>query len=193
MIAQNERRAATIAAILDGARKLFTERGFSATSVDAIAQEAGVAKGAVYHHFSSKEEILDRLVDTIQAEIAVEVLAAAQKAKDLRDGFSRGTLRYLTVATAPGNRHILFVDGPAILGWERWRAIDHEHFSALISGPLENHLLGKLSGRQVRAVCHLVAGAMLEAALVCANSDKPERTAREMTDGLILLLGPLLA
>jgi AcrR family transcriptional regulator len=193
MITQSERRIATIAAILDGARKLFASQGFAETSVDAIALEAGVAKGAVYHHFSSKEEVLDRLVDLIQGEIAVEVREAARKGKDLADSMARGTLKYLTAATAPSAKRILFVDGPAVLGWERWRSIDQDHFSPLIRGALESRLRERLSEREVRAVSHLIAGATLEAALVCATSDRPESAARDMTDGLMLLLRPLLA
>lgn len=88
-------------------------------------------------------------------------------------------------------KQILFVDGPAVLGWERWRAIDHKHFSTLIRDALEARLRGELSERKVRALGDLVSGAMLEAALVCANSDRPERTAHDMADGLVLLLKPL--
>ncbi|MBN9004845.1 MAG: TetR/AcrR family transcriptional regulator [Rhizobiales bacterium] len=192
MIAQSERRAATIAAILGGARKLFLAQGFAETSVDAIALEAGVGKGAVYHHFESKEEILDRLVDAMQAEIAAEVVATARKGRDVLDSIGRGTLKYLTAITSPAIRRVLLIDGPAVLGWERWREIDHKYFAALMRGPLDASLRGRLSEREVEAVGHLVAGAMMEAALVCATSDKPERAARDMTDGLLFILRPLL-
>ncbi|MEH2549921.1 AcrR family transcriptional regulator [Bradyrhizobium sp. AZCC 2262] len=193
MIAQSERRIATVKAILDAARGLFASRGFAETSVDAIAVEAGVAKGAVYHHFSSKEEVLDRLVDAIQSEIAVEVRKAARKGKTLADSFARGIYKYLTAAVAPDAKRILFVDGPAILGWERWRAIDNAHFSTLTRGALEARLQERLSEAQAKAIGHLVAGSLLEAALVCAAADRPERAARDMTDGLVVMLTPLLA
>jgi TetR/AcrR family transcriptional regulator, fatty acid metabolism regulator protein len=45
------------AEILEAAHKIFAQRGFSGTSVEAIAQEAGVAKGTVYLYYSSKQEI----------------------------------------------------------------------------------------------------------------------------------------
>lgn len=193
MIAQSKRRADTIAAILHGARTLFTAQGFDDTSVDAIASEADVGKGAVYHHFASKEEILDRLVDAMQNEIAGEVVAVASKGKDVLDSIGRGTFKYLTAITAPGTRRILLVDGPAVLGWERWREIDHKYFAALMRGPLDAQLRKRMNSREVQAVGHLIAGAMMEAALVCATSAKPARTARDMTDGLLILLKPLLA
>jgi TetR/AcrR family transcriptional regulator len=44
--------------ILEAARQLFATKGFAETSVDEIAELAGVAKGTIYTHFSSKDEIL---------------------------------------------------------------------------------------------------------------------------------------
>jgi len=66
MVRQSERREATIAAILAAARKLFASDGFDPVSIDDIAARAGVAKGAVYHHFDSKEAIFTRVLETVQ-------------------------------------------------------------------------------------------------------------------------------
>ena len=49
--------------IIEAALDLFTRFGYAGTSVDAVAQAAGVTKGAVYHHFGSKEELLIAAVD----------------------------------------------------------------------------------------------------------------------------------
>ena len=49
--------------ILDAALKLFSHRGYGATSVNDIAEEAGVSKGNVYHHFPDKESIFRSLID----------------------------------------------------------------------------------------------------------------------------------
>src|SRR4051794_35919462 len=49
--------------ILDAALKLFTSQGYSNTSIDAIAAQAGVTKGAIYHHFKTKEDILAGAVE----------------------------------------------------------------------------------------------------------------------------------
>ncbi len=45
------------AEILEAAHKIFAQNGFSGTSVEAIAQEAGVAKGTLYLYYNSKHEI----------------------------------------------------------------------------------------------------------------------------------------
>src|SRR5688500_4552485 len=49
--------------ILDAALKLFSHRGYGATSVRDIAEEAGLSKGNVYHHFPDKEAIFRALID----------------------------------------------------------------------------------------------------------------------------------
>ena len=65
---------ATRAAMLQVAVDLFSERGFHATTVQAIVQRAGVTKGAFYHHFESKEDVLRQ----IHAEYAGEMVTNAR-------------------------------------------------------------------------------------------------------------------
>jgi AcrR family transcriptional regulator len=60
---QLERSERSRAQILDTALKLFAHRGYGATSVRDIAEEAGLSKGNVYHHFPDKESIFRALLD----------------------------------------------------------------------------------------------------------------------------------
>ena len=60
---QEERSERSRQQILDSALKLFSHRGYGATSVRDIAEEAGVSKGNVYHHFPDKETIFRELLD----------------------------------------------------------------------------------------------------------------------------------
>jgi len=55
----------TRALLIEAAGQLFAANGYDRTSVDAIIRQAGVSKGAFYHHFSSKEEVLDAVTDFI--------------------------------------------------------------------------------------------------------------------------------
>lgn len=54
--------------ILDAALDLFSTQGFDATSVSQIADEVGIRKASIYSHFSSKQEILDSLIQEIIKE-----------------------------------------------------------------------------------------------------------------------------
>src|SRR5699024_3184512 len=49
--------------IFETSMKLFADKGYDATSIEEITATVGVAKGTLYYHFSSKEEIFNFLVD----------------------------------------------------------------------------------------------------------------------------------
>jgi AcrR family transcriptional regulator len=64
--------------ILDAAAELFTNQGYASTSTRAIADAVGVRQASLYHHFATKDDILDALlVGTVDAplELAGELLA----------------------------------------------------------------------------------------------------------------------
>lgn len=60
---QAERRAATRGELLAAAEELIADRGYAAASLDRIARTAGVSKGALYHHFESKDDLLLALLE----------------------------------------------------------------------------------------------------------------------------------
>ncbi len=189
MVSQAERRAATIAAVLAAAQKQFATKGFDQTTIDDIAARAGVAKGAVYHHFESKEQIFERVLDSILVGMAKEVSLAATAGKTFIDGMVIGTQKYLECATAPGTRRVLLVDGPIVLGWTKWREMDQRHFGRLPA--LTAALKSGMSSSEVEALIHLLTGAITEAAFVCATAREPRKKARELSAGLRMLLSGL--
>ena len=73
MATQADRRAATRGAIVKAARKLFGNDGFQATTMDDIAAGARVAKGAVYHHFPTKEAVFEAVFEEVSADLVVEI------------------------------------------------------------------------------------------------------------------------
>jgi AcrR family transcriptional regulator len=75
---QAERREETREQVLAAAARMFAARGFHATSLDAIAEEAGFSRGAVYYNFADKEELFLELLDR----------RCAERAQDLREVFS---------------------------------------------------------------------------------------------------------
>lgn len=79
--------------ILDAAKRLFTERGFRGTTLDAVAEEAGCAKGALYLEFADKESLLREVADetftAIRERFAAQVLGIDSPLQRLRE-----TLRF---------------------------------------------------------------------------------------------------
>jgi AcrR family transcriptional regulator len=192
VVSQAERRAGTVAAIHASARELFATRGFAATTIDDIAKGAGVAKGAVYHHFGSKEEIFERVLDGIFLEIAARLRAVAGASRGLFEVMVKGTEIYLERVTAPEVKRIILVDGPAVLGWNKWREIDQRHFGRMLKAPLAQMLGDKLNAADIEAQFHLLSGAIMEAALISATSKDSRKMARKLSSGLRRLLAGLL-
>lgn len=61
--------------ILDVAEELFSSKGFDNTSTNDILERVGIARGTLYYHFKSKEEILDAMIERINNQL----IAAASK------------------------------------------------------------------------------------------------------------------
>jgi len=189
MPSQADRRAATVITILAAAHRLFASNGFDATSMDDIAEAAGVAKGAVYHHFASKEALFLRVLEEVQAGIAAapvspEVLAGRDPAEQI----AGAVLAYLLAASEPDVRRILLIDGPAVIGWRKWREIDDRYFGAGARMAVQR-LVGEVApAREVELMAHLLMGAVMEAAIICATAEDPETTARELASAFRRML-----
>ena len=82
-MARNKYPEETIELILDVAYRLFIEQGYEHTSIQSIIDRlGGLSKGAIYHHFKSKEDILTAVVDRITYE-SNKLLAKIRDSSDL--------------------------------------------------------------------------------------------------------------
>lgn len=170
MAKQAERRAATTEAILTAARRLFGEQGFAATTVDDIADQADVAKGAVYHHYKTKEALFEAVFDQVSRDLVQEIDRAVRGEKDVLARMVAGTQHYFAATADGATGQIILHDGPAVLGWERWREIDAQHFGGKMPRAIATAMEAGLIARQpVEPLARLLLGAMTEAAVACAG------------------------
>lgn len=65
--------------ILDAAEKLFGAKGFDHTSTNDILNEIGIARGTLYYHFKSKEDILDAMIERITRQLIAKATDIVQK------------------------------------------------------------------------------------------------------------------
>jgi len=169
MVAQSDRRAATRSAILLSAHQLFGQNGFGAATIDQIAAGANVAKGAVYHHFPTKEAIFEAIFDDVSGDLAKRVAAVAATSHDVLAALAAGTKAYFLACAEGATARIILKDGPAVLGWERWREIDARHFAGMIPQALGKAMQDGLIARQpIEPLARLLLGAITEAAAACA-------------------------
>src|SRR3954470_4196523 len=173
MVKQAERRAATKEAILNAGRRLFGERGFAATTMDDIAEQARVAKGAVYHHFATKEAVFEAVFDQVSRALVQEIDRAVRTEKDVLAAMVAGTQHYFAACAKGPTGQIILRDGPAVLGWERWREIDAQHFGGKMPRALSVAMEAGLTAKQpVEPLARLVPGAVTEGAVPRAGGDR---------------------
>lgn len=170
MAKQAERRAATTDAILRAGRRLFGERGFAATTMDDIAEAADVAKGAVYHHFKTKEAVFEAVFEQVSGDLVQDIDRAVRSEKDVLAAIVAGTQHYFAACAKGPTGRIILRDGPAVLGWERWREIDARHFGGKFPRALTVAMDAGLIARQpVEPLARVLLGAVTEAAVACAG------------------------
>lgn len=170
MAKQAERRAATTEAILRAGRRLFGERGFAAATMDDIAEAAEIAKGAVYHHFKTKEAVFEAVFEQVSGDLVQDIDRAVRSEKDVLAAIVAGTQHYFAACAKGPTGRIILRDGPAVLGWERWREIDARHFGGKFPPALTVAMDAGLIARQpVEPLARLLLGAVTEAAVACAG------------------------
>ena len=192
MATQAERRAATIESILKAGRLLFGERGFAATTIDDIAEQARVAKGAVYHHFATKEAVFEAVFNQVSRALVQEIDRAVRTEKDVLAAMVAGTQHYFAACAKGATGQIILRDGPAVLGWERWREIDAQHFGGKIPRAIAAAMDAGLIARQpVEPLARLLLGAVTEAAVACAGRTDVLKAGYEYTRAFKSLLEAL--
>lgn len=161
----------TVRKLIAIARTHFTEYGYANAALEAMVEEAGLTRGAVYHHFRSKKQLFRSVLEDVQREVAERVEWEASASEDPWQQLYLGCRAFMMAAVEERNRRIMLIDGPAILGWETWREMDRQHSMRLLSEQLgimqqQGHISRRLP---LDALTHFVSGGLNEMALWLAN------------------------
>jgi AcrR family transcriptional regulator len=189
---QAERTEATRAALLGAARALFAERGYSGVGTEEIVQRAGVTRGALYHHFTGKEDLMRAVLHELSRELAEASAAAALAETDQWRQILAAVDAFLDACTDPAVQRIMMTDAPSVLGWDEWREIDTQYGLGLVRASLEQAMETGLIERQpVAPLAHLIVGALDEAAMYIARAADPDEARREMGESIERMLDGL--
>jgi AcrR family transcriptional regulator len=176
-------------ALIAAARKLFTERGYHAVGIRDFATEAGVTRGALYHHFGDKESIFLAVFDAVERDLMAAGAQAAPTGLDAWAAFRQSLQLYLDAATQPEVQRITLIDGPAVLGWARWQALEAEYGLASVVNVLNAAMAeGLVKPQPIQPLAQLILGSIGQAALLIAHSATPEATRAEVGQALDSLL-----
>lgn len=180
---QAERTAATRAQLIGAARKLFADRGFSEVSTQAIVEAAGVTRGALYHQFDDKTELFAAVYEDVEQELVADIgrQISAAGPLDPLSAMRVGARLILDGCSAPDVQQIVLIDAPAVLGWERWRAVGMKYGLGVIEAMLAAAIdQGVIPEQPVRSTAHVLLGALDEAALYVSRAADPEQARAEM-------------
>ncbi|MEM7329481.1 MAG: TetR family transcriptional regulator [Pseudomonadota bacterium] len=115
--------------LVRAATRRFTDKGYGDTSIKDICQDLGITKGALFHHFRTKQDLFLEAWTRLQMAMDAEARTAAIAARSLTDPYSAflaGCQVYLKYATRKDYQKIVLIDGPAILGLQGWYESDHD-------------------------------------------------------------------
>jgi AcrR family transcriptional regulator len=186
---QAERSRATREALIGAARRLFAKRGYAAVGTEEIVCAAGLTRGALYHHFGGKRELLAAVYERIERELSERIASGALSASNPLEAMRAGTEMFLDACLEPEVQRIVLLDAPAVLGWERWREIAAEHGLGLIEATLQAAMeSGEIVEGPVKPLAHVLMGALDEAAMVVARAEDPVATRAEVAATLDVLL-----
>ncbi len=187
---QAARSAATRRTLIDAARALFAARGYAETSTEEIVRRAHVTRGALYHHFTDKQDLFRAVIEEIERDIDDAVRVAAHGTANAADAFVAGSGAFLDACLLPDVKQVLLLDGPAVLGWQEWHSIEVRHALAQVEQGLQALVeSGYLAPQPVAPLAHLVHGALIEAGLVIAAAGDPDAARAELGASLNRLLG----
>lgn len=111
---------ATRSALLEVATRMFAERGFARTSLEDVAVAIQATRGAVYHHFDSKQALFEAVLEDLERHAVERIAAAAAGHDDAWDAALAGLDAYLDECCDPTYGRLSWQEGPVALGWTRW-------------------------------------------------------------------------
>ncbi|MCU1722541.1 TetR/AcrR family transcriptional regulator [Pseudomonas sp. 5P_5.1_Bac1] len=181
----------TRAALLATARKAFSETGYAAASMDELTAQAGLTRGALYHHFGDKKGLLAAVVEQIDAEMDERLNVISDTAEDTWEGFRTRCEVYLQMALEPEIQRIVLRDARAVLGGASADSQQHciASMQVLIEQLIEEKIVVALDPR---ALARLIYGSLAEAAVWIAESEAGDERLAQASEALGVLLRGIL-
>ncbi|MGR2856755.1 TetR/AcrR family transcriptional regulator [Erwinia rhapontici] len=177
----------TRATLLATARKVFCEYGYADTSMDDLTAQAGLTRGALYHHFGDKKGLLVAVVEQIDDEMDQRLHAISTHANDPWEGFCNRCRAYLEMALEPEFQRIVLRDAKAVLGGSSPESQRHcvESMRGLIRNLIQQ---GVVDDVDPEGLASLIYGSLAEAAFWIAEGDESNTRLTQGITALNLLL-----
>ncbi|MEY2418527.1 MAG: hypothetical protein QOG90_1207 [Actinomycetota bacterium] len=178
----------TRAALVTAARQIFGEQGFAGTNTEEIAAKAGVTKGALYHHFSGKDDVFRAVYEQVQQEIADRVATVFME-RDPWEALRKGCHLWIDAHQDPSVRRIVLRDARSVLDADAIRDVDIRFGAVGLRGALRKGMTADVLRRQpLRPLALMLAGALKEACVYVADAEDPTAARAEVVELIDVLL-----
>jgi len=182
-----ERTEATRLALIEAARRLFVERGYAETATPDIVAEAGVTRGALYHHFEDKKALFRAVLEHEAQAVAARIETVSLPAGSPREALLFGAAAYFEAMAEPGRTRLLLLEAPAVLGFAGAGAIDRDNAEDTLKEGLSALLGPDIEAARLAALTGLLSAAFDRAAIAIeAGADRKvyEAAIADLLDGL---------
>lgn len=160
------------------ARGAFATQGFAQVSLDALASEAGVTRGALHHHFQNKAGLFEAVFRAVDAEIGTELDTIYDAQTDPWAGLKTCYHAYLDLALRPDRARILFRDAPSVMGARAMEILMESGFATIVEDLADLISKGRLRPLDPVAVAHVLNGAVMAQVLWLAADEGGTDTQR---------------
>ncbi|MEV4012902.1 TetR/AcrR family transcriptional regulator [Nonomuraea angiospora] len=181
-----ERGAATRDRVLAIATRLFADRGYDDTSIEVVLQESGLSRGALYHHYAGKDALFEAVLEATESAIGGKIRQAVRGITDPAAALRAGVLAWISLAGDPVIQRIVLIDAPAVMGWERWRAMEERYSFGMLKAALG--ATGAVPAEFLDLHAHMLLAAVNESALMVARGGDPTTAVAAVEDFLRRLL-----
>ncbi|TDC87149.1 TetR/AcrR family transcriptional regulator [Saccharopolyspora aridisoli] len=166
---------ATRQALVDSAVDLFTEHGYSQTSLEEIVKRARVTKGALYHHFGGKQALFEAAFNSVESGVVARLSEVVSDPGDPWEATRSGLRAFLEVCLEPSYQRIVVQDGPAVMGWGRWRDAEEAYTFGVLRTVVSKLIASGEIGDAlpVDAFARIMFGALSAGATAIAASSSP--------------------
>ena len=179
--------------IVETALRLFAEVGYGAVSIETVLQECEISRGALYHHYASKEVLFEAVLEAAEMRVATALTKAARNARNPLDGLRAGCKAWLRLAATDAViRRVVLIDAPSVVGWEKWREIDSRYGLGLLKSGLA-HVAesGRMPKEMITVYAHILLAVLTEVALMLARSNDA-KTVRQGQEAVEQVLSRLV-
>jgi AcrR family transcriptional regulator len=179
--------------ILAAGHEIFSQQRYSDVSGMHICNHAGVTRGALQHHFGSKLGLFIAVFEALQQGVTLQITDAISQKRGPWEQARAGVAAFLDACTRPAYQTVVLKEGPAAIGWERWRELDTDYYAHLVRALIDMLAPAGLGDRASAMLAATMRGTLTELSFEIAQSNNKALARQEALAVIDRLLSKLHA